>query len=72
MRIAFCFVGITAVFVNSRFIGCIWFNTARLCRGSKFKNICKIGVKADTLKNFLSNDSPFSAATENIPKQERG
>jgi hypothetical protein len=21
------------------FIGCIWFNTPRLCRGSKFKNI---------------------------------
>jgi hypothetical protein len=53
------------------FIGCIWFNTPRLCRGSKFKNICKIGIKADAIKNFLSNDSPFSATTK-YTKAEKG
>jgi hypothetical protein len=52
------------------FIGCIWFNTPRLCRGSKFKKFVRCGIKADTVKKFPIQRQPLSAITENISKQK--
>jgi hypothetical protein len=57
---------------SDAFIGCIWFNTLRLCRGSKFKNICKIGIKADTLKKFPIQRQPFFCYNKKYTKAEKG
>jgi hypothetical protein len=57
---------------KGEFIGCIWFNTARLCRGSKFKNICPIGIKADTLKKFPIQRQPFFCYNKKYTKAEKG
>jgi hypothetical protein len=66
------------IFTNRRysrltgFIGCIWFNTARLYRGSKFKNICKIGIKADTLKKNPIQRQPLFCYNKKYTKAEKG